>query len=241
MTFVAVFKYCIVNTIMKKKSYNTSNYSIVLALFVTTVLVSNIASTKLFSIHSLTIDGGTILFPLAYIVSDIITEVYGFRAAKRAIITGFFMSIIMALTLFLVQLLPPATDWGGQDAYEQILGLLPRVIAGSLIAYTVGELTNSFIMAKMKIASNGKHLWTRTIGSSIVAAFLDTLIFSTIAFYGIVPIDVLISLIVTVYIIKILVEVAITPFTYAIVNHLKKVDKQDHYDTDLALIDIIKD
>jgi len=225
---------------MNKTLYATPSLMIVLSLFITTLLVSNIASTKLFNAFGFTIDGGTILFPLAYILSDVITEVYGFKMARRVIVIGFFMCVLTAGVLFAVQLLPPSSDWLGQEAYEQILGLLPRIVAGSLIAYIVGELVNSFILARMKVATKGRYLWTRTIGSTLVAALLDTIIFSTIAFYGVVPLDTLISLIATVYVIKVLVEVAITPITYTAVNYLKRTDKQDHYDKDLEIRDIIR-
>jgi uncharacterized integral membrane protein (TIGR00697 family) len=212
---------------------------IILSLFITTVLVSNIASTKLFNAFGFTIDGGTILFPLAYVLADVITEVYGFKAARKVVFLGFLMSVLMTSILFIVQLLPPAAGWTAQESYEQILGLLPRIIAGSLVAYLIGELTNSYILAKMKVATKGKYLWTRTIGSTLVAALLDTVIFSIIAFYGVIPTETLISLILTVYVIKVLVEIAVTPITYAVVGYLKRVDKQDFYDKDLELKTII--
>lgn len=231
---------CILLEIMKKNSYATQNFMIILSLFITTILVSNIASTKLFDAFGLTIDGGTILFPLAYILADVITEVYGFKAARRVIVIGFLMSILMTSVLFVIQLLPPAAGWTAQESYEQILGLLPRIIAGSLVAYLIGELTNSFILAKMKVATKGSYLWARTIGSTLVAALLDTVIFSTIAFHGVIPTETLVSLIVTVYVIKVLIEIAITPITYAVVSYLKRIDKHDYYDKDLELKSLIR-
>lgn len=228
-----------VQGIVDKSSYSTHNFMIILSLFITTILVSNIASTKLFDAFGFTIDGGTILFPLAYILADVITEVYGFKAARKVILIGFFMSILMVLVLFIVQILPPSADWSGQESYKQILGLLPRIITGSLIAYILGELTNSYILARMKVVTRGKYLWGRTIGSTLVGALLDTVIFSTIAFYGTVSIETLISLILTVYFIKVFVEIAITPITYMVVGYLKRTDKQDYYDKDLGLKTIL--
>lgn len=181
------------------------------------------------------IDGGTILFPLAYIIGDVVTEVYGFRKAKQLIMIGFAMSILASTTLYLVQIMPPATIWGHQAAYEAILGTLPRIITGSLVAYLVGELLNSFILAKLKVRTNGKYLWVRTIGSTIVGALADTAIFSTIAFLGTIPNTELSKLIIVVYFIKVVIEIIITPVTYRVVAWLKSVEGIDYFDRDLTV------
>ena len=181
------------------------------------------------------IDGGTILFPLAYIIGDVVTEVYGFRKAKQLIMIGFAMSILASTTLYLVQIMPPATIWEHQAAYEAILGTLPRIIIGSLVAYLVGELLNSFILAKLKVITNGKYLWVRTIGSTIVGALADTAIFSTIAFLGTIPNTELSKLIIVVYFIKVVIEIIITPVTYQVVAWLKSVEGIDYFDRDLTV------
>ncbi len=181
------------------------------------------------------IDGGTILFPLAYIIGDVVTEVYGFRKAKQLIMIGFAMSILASTTLYLVQIMPPATIWEHQAAYEAILGTLPRIIIGSLVAYLVGELLNSFILAKLKVRTNGKYLWVRTIGSTIVGALADTAIFSTIAFLGTIPNTELSKLIIVVYFIKVVIEIIVTPVTYRVVAWLKSVEGIDYFDRDLTV------
>ena len=204
----------------------TRVYTLIVSLFVAILLISNIASTKLFGIWgtNIIIDGGTILFPFAYILGDIITEIYGFKRAKFIIFCGFIAMALMSTTLFAVQLLPPADGWTNQGAYESILGLVPRIMIGSLAAYLVGELLNSYIMAKMKARSGEKHLWARAIGSTAVGAFADTAIFSTVAFLGVIPTDALIGLVLTVYIIKLLVEIIVLPVTYRIVRYLRNME-----------------
>lgn len=224
-----------------KRLDKTVVFGVLVALFVTTLLVSNIASVKLFSFltPNLIIDGGTILFPLSYILGDIITEVYGFKKAKKVIFIGFFMSIVATLTFTLVAWLPPASGWELQAAYESIFGIVPRIVAGSLIAYLIGEIVNSYILSSLKNKTNGKYLFVRTIGSTLVAALLDTAIFSTIAFAGIIPVEVLLSLILTVYVIKVAVEIIITPITYKVIGLLKKIEGKDHFDRGISVRDII--
>ncbi len=223
---------------MKRHRLTKNTAQIMIAtLFIAVLLISNLVSTKLIGIPGINIiiDGGTILFPLAYILGDIITEVYGFRKAKLIILCGFMSMLLMSLTVFIVQIAPPAQEWGNQAAYEAILGIVPRIAIGSLIAYLVGEMLNSYVMAKMKTASKGKYFWARALGSTAVAALVDTVIFSTIAFYGTIPLDALVGLIVTVYIIKMIVEVLVLPITYRIVRSLKKLEGDDHFDTNLSL------
>lgn len=220
---------------------NSDAFVFLVALFVATLLISNIASTKLFSLgSSLVVDGGTILFPLVYILGDIITEVYGFRKAKKVIFIGFLMSVLMAVTFLAVQYLPPAPGWENQDAFKAILGFAPRIVFASMVAYLVGELINSYILAKLKVATEGRYLWLRTIGSTLVASLIDTIVFSVIAFGGLVPTQTLISLIATVYAIKITVEILITPLTYYVVGKLKKYEQSDPYDKAIGIKDLIK-
>ena len=152
-------------------------FDVLVALFVAVLLISNIASTKILSLWKFTFDGGTILFPLSYIFGDILTEVYGFKRSRRVIWLGFVSALIMSVTLFIVQLLPPATDWQYQQSFENILGFVPRIVMASLIAYFAGEFSNSVILSRLKIFTHGKYLWTRTIGSTLVGQGLDTMIF----------------------------------------------------------------
>lgn len=198
--------------------------------FVSVLLISNVASTKIVDLRWFTFDGGTLLFPLSYIFGDILTEVYGYKKAKNVIWLGFFMAFLMSFVFFIVGKLPSAPGWNNQSAYEMILGLTPRIVFASLIAYLVGSLSNSFILAKMKIWTKGKMLWVRTIGSTIVGEFLDSAIFIMIAFWGILPSSLLITLIISNYLFKTAVEILFTPVTYKIVKFLKKKEGEDYFD-----------
>jgi len=217
--------------LLSKPNSNLFYYSYIMALFVALLLISNIASTKILLLGPFTFDGGTILFPLTYIFSDILTEVYGYSRARKVIWTGFFCTILMTLVFAAVQFLPAAPGWENQAAFESILGLAPRIVLASLIAYFVGSFTNDFILAKMKIITKGKYLWSRTIGSTIVGEMLDTSIFCLIAFYGVLPTELLVAVIISNYIFKVGVEVLFTPITYKLVLFLKKKEGIDFYDT----------
>lgn len=185
---------------MNSKSFKY--FDIIMALFVAILLISNIASTKIVTVWKFTFDGGTILFPLSYIFGDVLTEVYGYRRSRKVIWTGFFCALLMSLTLWVVQLLPAAGDWPYQEAYENLLGFVPRIVLGSLVAYFAGEFSNSFILSKLKIKTKGKYLWIRTIGSTLVGEGIDTTIFCFIAFYGLLSNDLLILVIISNYIFK---------------------------------------
>ena len=204
--------------------------SILTGLFVAVLLISNIVSTKIVALGPLTFDGGTLLFPLAYIFGDILTEVYGYKRARRVIWTGFFSGFLMAVTIIIIGKMPAAGGWEFQEAYEQILGLTPRIVLASLIAYFAGEFSNSYIMARMKIWTKGRKLWTRTIGSTLVGEGLDTVIFILIAFSGVLPWSLILTLIISNYIFKVGVEVLLTPVTYKIIGFLKKREGADVYD-----------
>jgi uncharacterized integral membrane protein (TIGR00697 family) len=175
-------------------------------------------------------DGGTILFPISYIFGDILTEVYGYSQGRKVIWIGFLSALLMSLTLGLVALLKPAAGWQYQDAYMKILGQTPRIVTASLIAYFAGEFSNSFVLAKMKIMTKGRWLFTRTIGSTIVGEGIDTLIFVTIAFFGLYSNRLLFIIIVSNYVFKVSFEVVLTPLTYKIVGFLKKSERVDWYD-----------
>jgi len=211
-----------------EKSYKY--FTTIGVFFVAVLLISNIASTKIVDLKFFVFDGGTLLFPLSYIFGDILTEVYGYRKSKQVIWLGFFSALIMALVLIIVGKLPPAADWNNQDAYNKILGLAPRIVIASLAAYFCGSFLNSFVLAKLKIITKGKWLWLRTIGSTIVGEFADTLIFVLVAFAGILPNSLLFTLIVSNYIFKTAIEIIFTPLTYRVVSFLKKREKEDFYD-----------
>ncbi len=205
-------------------------FDIIVGLFVAVLLISNVASTKILELWKFTFDGGTLLFPLSYIFNDVLTEVYGYRHSRRVIWTGFAAAALMSVVFYLVGELRPAPDWTAQDAYMAILGQTPRIVIASLIAYFAGEFSNSYTLAKMKVATQGRWLWMRTIGSTIVGEFVDTGLFVLIAFYGVLPTSLLISVTVSNYIFKVGFEVLATPITYRVVNFLKKTEQEDYYD-----------
>ncbi len=205
-------------------------YDIILGLFVAVLLISNVASTKIVKLGAFTFDGGTLLFPLSYIFCNILTEVYGYRKARKVIWTGFFSAALMAVTLLVVGALEPAAGWEHQEAYDKILGLTPRIVIASLTAYFIGEFLNSFTLAKLKVFTKGRFLWVRTIGSTAIGQALDTAIFIAIAFTGVLPVTLLISVFVSNYIFKVLFEVFATPLTYKTVDFLKKNERVDVYD-----------
>lgn len=202
------------------------------ALFVTVLLVSNVASSKILILGPFTFDGGTILFPLSYIFGDILTEVYGYAQSRKVIWTGFFMILLASVVFIVVGKLPPSPDWGGQEAYNTILGLTPRIVVASIAAYFVGEFSNSFILAKMKVWTGGRFLWFRTIGSTVVGEGVDTILFVMIAFLGVEGFgsDLLLTIIISNYVFKVLVEVLLTPITYSVTKFLKKHEEEDHFD-----------
>ncbi len=202
------------------------------AFFVTVLLVSNVASSKILVLGPFTFDGGTILFPLSYIFGDILTEVYGYSASRKVIWTGFAMILLAAVVFIIVGKLTPAPDWSGQEAYDQILGLTPRIVVASICAFFAGEFSNSYSLAKMKVWMNGRFLWMRTIGSTLIGEGVDTLLFVLIAFLGVAEFgsDLLLQIIVSNYIFKVAVEVLFTPITYAVTGFLKKREQEDYYD-----------
>jgi hypothetical protein len=202
------------------------------ALFVTVLLLSNVTSIKIVDLGPFTFDGGTILFPLSYIFGDILTEVYGYSRSRKVIWLGFISALLMSVTFIIVGVLPPAADWPHQNAYNQILGLTPRIVTASLVAYFVGEFCNSFILAKLKILTHGRWLWARTIGSTSIAQMVDTVLFILIAFTGVVPNGLLLTLIVSNYLFKCGVEILFTPVTYWMTGWLKQQEREDHYDID---------
>jgi uncharacterized integral membrane protein (TIGR00697 family) len=217
----------------------------VMALVITVLIISNIASSakiidwgvSIFGIP-LAFDGGTILFPLSYVLGDVLTEVYGFRKARRVIWTGFGMLGLTSLVFFAIQHLPGEVTWqsyAGQDAYNAILGGVSSggIMLASLTAYLAGSFTNSVILARLKVATRGRFLWMRTIGSTLAGEAVDTAIFVTVAtLTGVFTWDIFLTLILTNYIFKVLFEAVLTPVTYQVVNRLKKAEHEDFFDTD---------
>jgi len=203
---------------------------VISSLFVAVLLISNVASTKIVDLWFFTFDGGTLLFPLSYIFGDILTEVYGYGRSRKVIWLGFASALLMSLVFILVGKMPSARGWENQEAYEKILGLTPRIVLASLAAYFSGEFSNSFVLAKMKILTRGRHLWMRTIGSTLVGELVDTLLFVMIAFGGTLSAGLLWTVVVSNYVFKTAVEALFTPLTYWIVRVLKRAEGADYYD-----------
>jgi len=203
-------------------------FVVIAAIFITCFLTANIVGVKVVSLGPFILPAAVVLFPLSYIIGDILTEVYGYRQARRVIWLGFLCNLIFVIIVWVGQVLPPAPNWEWQEAYQSILGYTPRLLAASFCGYLAGEFANSFILAKMKVLTRGRWLWSRTIGSTIVGQGLDTLIFVTGAYFGapfFVPIMILHH-----WLAKIGIEAIATPFTYAVVNFLKRKEAIDTYD-----------
>ena len=215
-----------------KKAEHSTLYVVVVAFFVTDLLVSNVIAVKTIQIGGVVLQAADLIFPVTYIIGDILTEVYGFKRARKAIWIGFSCNLFAVLAIALGQYLPSSSDWHDQSAYDAILGSQPRIVFASFTAYLFGEFMNSFVLAKMKIWTEGKWLWTRTIGSTFVGQAFDTSIFLTVAFYGVMPTDFLIHLIGFQWLFKVTYETAATPVTYLVVNYLKRHEGVDYYDRD---------
>jgi uncharacterized integral membrane protein (TIGR00697 family) len=216
--------------IQLKKAEHSTLYVVVVAFFVTDLLISNVIAVKTIQFGSVVLQAADLIFPITYILGDVLTEIYGYKRARKAIWIGFSCSLFAVMAITLGQYLPAQGDWHDQAAYDAILGSQWRIVAASFTAYLFGEFMNSYVLAKMKIWTNGKYLWTRTIGSTIVGQAFDTSIFLTLAFYGVMPTEVLISLIGFQWLFKVCYETAATPLTYLVVNYLKRHEGIDVYD-----------
>ena len=225
---------------MKSKNTTSTRFKyldVISVLFVATLIISNIGSTKIIGIGPIVFDGGTILFPLAYILGDVLTEVYGFRKARRVILMGLGVLLLSSIIFTIIQYLPAASGLEDQAvAYERIAGFIPRIVGASILAYVIGEFVNAFILAKLKVKTAGKKFWLRSISSSAAGQLLDTIIFSVIAFWGTLPNKDLFTLIVTVYVLKIIFELLVLPITYAVVGYLKRAEESDVYETEFSLL-----
>ena len=217
---------------MKPPSARPRFLDAITALFVTTLVVSNIIAGKQVAFTATVIlPAAVILFPLTYILGDVLTEVYGYRRCRRVIWIGFACNAVAVLAIAIGGWLRPAGFWDGQDAYVRTLGAVPRIVAASFLAYLLGEFVNSFVLAKLKVATSGRLLWLRTIGSTVVGQLVDSGVFITVAFIGVFPAGQVLRLVVTQWLFKVVYEAVATPATYAVVGWLKRTEGVDHFDT----------
>ncbi len=218
-------------------------FDIILGIFIAVLLTSNIASSAKivdlgFSLFNtpMAFDAGTILFPVGYVFGDILTEVYGYQRSRRVIWTGFFTLALAAFVFWVVGILPGESTWqgyAGDAAYQSILGGMSSggIVLASLAGFWLGEFSNSFVLAKMKVLTNGRWLWSRTIGSTLVGEFVDTAMFVVVASaFGVFPWSLFLTLTIANYLFKVAVEVVMTPLTYLVVRVLKQVENEDYYD-----------
>ncbi|MDO8626753.1 MAG: queuosine precursor transporter [Candidatus Magasanikbacteria bacterium] len=208
----------------------TKYYHVIIALFSVCLVVSNIIAVKIGSFLGYFLPVAVILFPFTYILGDVLTEVYGYAAARRAIWTGFFCNLVAVIAIWLSIKIVPAPFFANQPAFAAILGFTPRLLVASFLAYLVGQFANSYILSKLKIRTQGKHLWARTVGSTVVGEGLDSLVFIVLAFSGVLPSVAIPTLVLTQWIFKSAFEVVATPFTYIVVNYLKQAEGLDVYD-----------
>jgi queuosine precursor transporter len=214
----------------RHESRYSSFFVAVATLFVTCLLVSNVIAVKLVMVQGLVLPAGIVIFPISYLLADVLTEVYGYRAARRVIWLGFFCNLLAVLAIWVGGLLPAAPFWGDQTAYDRILGATPRILLASFLAYLVGEFANTIIMSRLKLAMAGRHLWARAIGSTLVGQGLDSAVFISVAFFGLMPLSILLGTIVTQWLVKSVYEALATPLTYAMVGFLKRREGIDTYD-----------
>lgn len=208
------------------------HYDLVVTAFVGLLLISNVAAVKLiqfgpdvevlgFPVLPIITDGGALLFPLTYVIGDVLAEVYGLRGARRAIVTGFVMSALASVTFLLVGMAPPAADWPNQAAFDAILGFVPRIVAASLCGYLVGQMLNAWVLVKIKQRTDEGNLWARLLGSTLVGEAADTTVFCLVAFWGVITGGTMINYILAGYIYKVLVEVLVMPITYRVIKLVK--------------------
>ncbi len=208
----------------------TNFLPVISGLFVGILLLSNILASKMIQIGSFVFDGGTLLFPFSYIFGDVLSEVYGYKASRKVIWTGFIMLAIASLNIWLISILPAESEWPFQKDFDNILLQMPRITAGSLLGYFIGEYSNSVVISKLKVITKGKHLWFRTITSTLIGEFLDSVLFVAVAFAGLYGTSVLIIMAFSNYIFKTAIEVIFTPITYKIVEFVKEKEQTDVYD-----------
>jgi hypothetical protein len=200
----------------------TVTYTVLVTVFVALLVISNIAATKLIHVGPFITDGGAVLFPLVYVIGDVLSDVYGWRPTRRAIVLGFLMAGLAALTLLAVQLAPPAADWPNQAAYEEVLGFGPRIVVASLCGFTVGQMLNSYVLVWIKARTLERSLWLRLMGSTVVGEVADTLVFCTIAFYGVIVGWPFVNYVLVGVAYKIAVEALMLPVTYRVIAAVKR-------------------
>jgi queuosine precursor transporter len=207
------------------------SFDVVMAAFVAILLLSNvIGAAKVATLDGWEFGAGILFFPLGYVIGDVLTEVYGYARARRCIWVGFSALLFMAFMSWVVVSLPPAPGWTGQAAYESVFGQVPRIVFASIVAFWAGEFVNSYVLARMKIWTKGKHLWSRTIGSTIFGQGVDSLIFYPLAFWGVWETQQVLTVLVTNWLLKVSWEVVLTPVTYGVVNTLKRHEGVDLFD-----------
>ncbi len=217
--------------IESSKAKQSIIFEVLVALFITSLIISNILSVRIVNISFLTFDGGTILFPLAYIISDIITEIYGFKKMRQLIYIGISMLGIMAVCFYIAQYLPAdSQNLVNKEAYLSVLGVAWRVVIASIAALFIGDFINSYVLAYLKIKTKGKAIWFRVVGSTAIGSLIDTTLFTVIAFLGSLSGNELLKIIATVYFIKIATEVIISPITIRIIKYIKLSDNIDIYE-----------
>jgi uncharacterized integral membrane protein (TIGR00697 family) len=226
---------------MSKEPLSKRNYTdvatgspyflVIIALYITALITANTVAIRVLDIGPFTADAGTLTFPIAYIVGDVLTEVYGFRIARRVIWLGFICNALAVGIFQMAVRLPSVDDPAFQDAFEMVFNATPRILLASMAAYLVGSFINAYVLARLKVITEGRWLWTRTIGSTILGQGLDTVVFVFIAFWGVFPGEVIWAMLYTNWIVKIGVEVLATPVTYKVVDLFKRKEQVDVYDT----------
>lgn len=217
-----------------RQIYTSQTFIVFVGLFISCLLISNIAAGRLVQVWSMILPGGFIIFPIVYILGDIITEIYGYRIARTVILTGFAANVFMIIVFCVLLALPRPFQWDGHEAYIFVFSYTPRIVIASLAAYLLGGLSNAIILSKMKVIFQGEYLWVRTIGSSLVGQATDSIIFVVIGFYSVVSSPLLWPMIISQYLFKISVEVLLTPITCFIIAYFKERQKIDIYDTGVS-------
>lgn len=205
---------------------------LITVLYVTMQLVSDATAGKLVSLAGFAVSVTVLYFPVTYIISDVLTEVYGYARARSVLWTVMFASLVAGLTYQLAVYVPPASGFDANEAYRRVFGIVPRVLVGGWLAVFAGDISNNYVMAKLKVLTKGRYLWVRTISSTFVGQFINTLVFNVIALYGIIPADLLYQAVVAGWLLKTAVEVVFTPVTYYVVGWLKRAENEDYYDRD---------
>lgn len=211
---------------------NYKYLGLITTLYIAFQLISDVTAGKIVQLGVFTVSATVLYFPITYIFSDILTEVYGYAKARNVVWQALLASVIAGVVYQLVVWLPPAVGFDANDAFSRVLGSVPRILLGGWIAVWAGGILNDYVLAKMKVATKGKYLWMRTIGSTIVGEGVNTVLFYTIALYSVLPNNLLISSILSGWLLKVVVEVIFTPITYYVVAKLKKIENEDYYDTD---------